>query len=295
MANTPVAPVKLEMPCSAEARQNLRIPYDTIRRSMATSETSAEPHTVAPDSPLASQPSPKVSIVVPAFNEAARIGNSVRTIEEFLSRVSFSSELIVVDDGSRDETSTIVDGLKFPGLRLIRNEENHGKGYAVTMGVLAATGEYVLFSDADLSSPIEELEKLLSVAVTEQADIVIGSRALDRSFIEKHQSRMREIGGIVFNRIVRLLLGLKIHDTQCGFKLFKREKAVPIFRKLTTWGFGFDPELLFLASRSKLKIREVSVRWRHAEGSKVRFVRDALRMFSDLLRIRWNYLMGRYA
>jgi glycosyltransferase involved in cell wall biosynthesis len=258
---------------------------------MATSETSAEGHRAASDS----SSSPKVSIVVPAFNEAVRIGDSIRKIEEFIRRLPFKTEVLVVDDGSRDGTAGIASRMEFAGLRVIRNETNHGKGFAVRTGTLEATGDYVLFSDADLSAPIEELEKLLSVAEEQHADVVIGSRAVDRSFIAVHQSRVREVGGILFNRMVRLFLGLDLHDTQCGFKLFKREKIRPVFEKLTIWGFGFDPELLFLASRAGLKIVEVPVRWSHAEGSKIRFLRDGVRMFTDLAQIRCNSILGRYS
>ena len=207
----------------------------------------------------------------------------------------YPADLIVVDDGSADGTARVVRQLQSPRLRLIPNAINHGKGYAVKQGILAATGDYVLFSDADLSAPIEELEKLLSVALAEDADVVVGSRGLDRSFIQKHQSSMRELGGIMFNYMVRLSLGLHIYDTQCGFKLFKRRSIEPVFRKQTTDGFGFDPEVLFLAARQGLKIVEVPVRWSHMEGSKVRFSRDAVRMFGDLIRIRWNQLTGRYS
>ena len=248
---------------------------------MATSETSADPI--------------KVSIVVPAFNEASRIGESLRKIEEFLKRVPWSAEIVIVDDGSTDKTATIVSEATIPGLRLLRSERNHGKGHAVRAGVLDARGEYVIFSDADLSAPIEELQKLLTAAETQSADVVIGSRAVDRSFIEKHQSRGREVGGIIFNRIVRIVLGLKIHDTQCGFKMFRRQKIRPVFEKMTIEGFGFDPELLFLASKAGLKILEIPVRWSHAEGSKIRFMRDSVRMFTDLLQIRWNHLTGKYS
>jgi glycosyltransferase involved in cell wall biosynthesis len=258
---------------------------------MATSDTSADAHRVA-STPSSS---PKVSVVVPAFNEASRIGDSIQKIENFLGKLPFGSELVIVDDGSSDDTSDIVRRLTFPGLRLIRNDVNHGKGFAVQMGVLAAAGEYVLFSDADLSAPIEELDKLLQAAESQHADVVIGSRALDRSFIKIHQTRTREVGGILFNRMVRILLGLNIHDTQCGFKLFRREKIRPVFEKLTIIGFGFDPELLFLASRAGLKILEIPVRWSHAEGSKIRFLRDGIRMFTDLVRIRWNAIRGRYS
>lgn len=248
---------------------------------MATSETSGVPT--------------KVSIVVPAFNEAARIGDSLRKIQAFLKQVTWNAEILVVDDGSSDKTASIVRGMQIPGLRLISNEGNRGKGYSVKNGVLAAAGEYVVFTDADLSAPIEELEKLLTAAENQRADVVIGSRAVDRSSIQKHQSWGRETGGIVFNRIVRLLLGLKLYDTQCGFKLFKRERIRPVFEKMTVTGFGFDPELLFLASKARLKILEVSVRWSHAEDSKVRFLRDSVRMFTDLIKIRWNQFTGRYA
>src|SRR5262245_42096347 len=194
---------------------------------MATSETSTEGRTFGVVS------SPMVSIVVPAFNESIRIGDSIRKVEAFLERVAWSAEVIVVDDGSRDDTADIVARMKLPGLRLIRNETNQGKGYSVKAGVLAATGDYVLFTDADLSAPIEELERLFAAVQSQAADVAIGSRAVDRSLIEKHQSLGREFGGIVFNRIVRLFLGLKLYDTQCGFKLFRREKIRPVFEKMT--------------------------------------------------------------
>lgn len=238
---------------------------------------------------------PIVSIVIPAFNEAGRIGDSIQKIDEFLQRSLLSAELIVVDDGSADTTSSIVRAAKPRNLRLLQNNENHGKGYSVRQGVLAATGQYVLFTDADLSAPIEEMNKLLEVAMHEGADVVIGSRAVDRRYIEKHQSRGRELGGIAFNLMVRVFLGLRLHDTQCGFKLFNRAKTRHAFEELTTFGFGFDAELLFLAKRQGLSIREIPVRWSHSEGSKVQFLRDGVRMFADLVRIRWNAISGRYS
>jgi glycosyltransferase involved in cell wall biosynthesis len=258
---------------------------------MATSETSAEAHAVAANQSIP----PQVSIVVPAYNEAVRIGESIRKIEAFLKKMPWKAEVIVVDDGSKDDTADVVSGMTFPGLRVIRNNPNRGKGFAVRTGVLDSLGEYVLFTDADLSAPIDELEKLLKAAQEQRADVVIGSRAVDRSYIEIHQSRGRELGGIVFNLMVKTILGLRIHDTQCGFKLFKRSKAIPVFEKMTITGFGFDPELLFLAKRARLKILELPVRWSHAEGSKIRFATDSVRMFSDLLRIRWNQISGRYS
>jgi len=236
-----------------------------------------------------------VSIVVPAFNEAGRIAESIRKINAFARESKLPLELIVVDDGSVDETAEIVRRLGIKGLRLISNHENHGKGYTVRQGVLAASGEYVLFTDADLSAPIEELNKLLDVAVREGADIVIGSRNVDRGYIEKHQSRFREVGGMFFNLMVRFFLGLRLRDTQCGFKLFHRERTRFAFEAQTTSGFGFDPEVLFLANRRGLKICETPVRWSHAEGSKVHFLRDGIRMFLDLARIRWNGIAGKYS
>jgi len=236
-----------------------------------------------------------VSIVVPAFNEAERIGVSLRKIDQFMRGSALPWELIVVDDGSTDETSAIINRSAIEGLRFIQNDGNHGKGYTVRQGVLAATGTWVLFTDADLSAPIDELSKLLDVALNEGADIVIGSRAVDRRYIEKHQSRFRELGGIAFNLMVQSFLGLRLHDTQCGFKLFHRQRSRRIFEKLTTKGFGFDPEVLFLAKRYGLRIREVPVRWSHSEGSKVRFLRHATVMFMDLIRIRWNMSTGKYS
>jgi glycosyltransferase involved in cell wall biosynthesis len=238
---------------------------------------------------------PLVSIVVPAFNEAARIGDSIEKIDAFIRRSSMPMELIVVDDGSHDNTADVVKRVQSKALRLVRNPENHGKGYSVRQGVLSASGQYVLFTDADLSAPIDELNKLLEVALKERADVVIGSRALDRQYIEKHQSRYRELGGTLFNLMVRVLLGLRLHDTQCGFKLFHREKSRRVFEQQTICGFGFDPELLFLAKRNGLTIRETPVRWSHAEGSKVKFLRDGVRMFLDLVRIRRNAIAGRYS
>ena len=257
---------------------------------METSETSAGSGFVASSDHV----QPTVSIVVPAFNESARIGDSIQKIDAFIRRSPRSFELIVVDDGSSDDTAEVVQRCRADRLRLVRNDRNHGKGYTVRQGVLAAKGKYVLFTDADLSAPIEELDKLLDVALKEGADVVIGSRAVDRSYIEKHQSSFREFSGIAFNFMVRLILGLQLHDTQCGFKLFDREKSRRIFEQQTTLGFGFDAELLFLAKSNGLKVRETPVRWSHAEGSKVNPLRDGTRMLLDLVRIRWNAILGRY-
>lgn len=203
-------------------------------------------------------------------------------------------EVILVDDGSTDKTVELVSKSEMLALRVIHNNENLGKGYSVRRGVLAASGVYVLFADADLSAPIEEVTKLLDVAINDGADVVIGSRNVDRRFIEKHQSWFREFGGVAFNLAVRALLGLNLRDTQCGFKLFHRQNTRRAFERLTTFGFGFDPELLFLAKRAGLRIREVSVRWSHSEGSRFDPIRNGSRMFADLVRIRWLAFTGRY-
>ena len=253
---------------------------------METSDT-------GPETPVDGQLSPStptLSIVVPAYNEALRIGPSIEAILRFITDHDIAAEVILIDDGSVDETSKIA--ASFP-LRIIRNDSNRGKGYSVRRGVLESKGSWVLFTDADLSVPIDELVRLLQVA-REGADVVIGSRALDRTKIAAHQSRFREIGGIFYNGMVRLILGLAIQDTQCGFKLFHREKMSAIFENQTIHGFGFDPEILFLAKRQGLTIREVPIYWGHIAGSKVRILSDGSEMFLDLARIRWNALTGRY-
>jgi dolichyl-phosphate beta-glucosyltransferase len=237
---------------------------------------------------------PRISIVIPVFNESSRIADSLSKVREFLVKTPLSFEILVVNDGSTDGTAEIVRRFEREGVRLIHHTETRGKGHSVRSGVLKAFGTYVLFTDADLSTPIDELRKLYDIAERDHADIVIGSRAIDRRYIERHQSRFREIGGIVFNRLVRIGLGLKLHDTQCGFKLFHRNRTRSIFEKQTIDGFGFDPEILFLATRRRLRIREVSVRWSHADDTKVRVIRDGLRMIADLVRIRLNQFAGKY-
>jgi glycosyltransferase involved in cell wall biosynthesis len=230
--------------------------------------------------------------VIPAFDEEARIRPSLERILEFLDRRPGPIEILVIDDGSSDGTSGVAASFGEP-VRVIRNEVNQGKGYSVRRGFLEARGDWVLFTDADLSTPIGELDALLAAGAA-GADVVIGSRALDRSRILVHQSRFRELGGILFNRIVRLTLGLPIHDTQCGFKLFRRSASQRIFEVGRIPGFGFDPELLYLARRWGLVVREVPVTWSNDEATKVRFARDAVTMFFNLAEIRWNWIAGKY-
>jgi dolichyl-phosphate beta-glucosyltransferase len=244
------------------------------------------------------RPPPKYSIVIPAFNEAARLPRALEKIRTYLLDRGLDAEVVVVDDGSTDATAEIAregelhwpDALR--GVRLVSNGENRGKGYSVRHGMLEAQGEIALFTDADLSAPIEEFDKLL--AALGDADVAIGSRAVDRRLISVHQSRLREIAGIIFNRFVRIFTGLPFEDTQCGFKAFVMGRARVIFEQQRIERFGFDPEILFLAKRHGLRSVEVPVRWAHDPATKVNVYSDSVKMFLDLLVIRWNALLGRY-
>ena len=197
-----------------------------------------------------------------------------------------------MDDGSGDETVKAV--AEYPGIRLVRNDRNHGKGFTVRHGVLEARGEFVLFTDADLSAPIEEADKLLSALQTSGADAAVGSRALERELIGIHQPWFRDMGGRFFNLLVRVFTGLKLHDTQCGFKLFRRRSTRTAFERMRVEGFGFDPELLFLIERGGGRVVEGPVRWNDNPATNVRFFRDSTRMVLDLIAIRWRSFMGKY-
>jgi dolichyl-phosphate beta-glucosyltransferase len=236
----------------------------------------------------------ELSIVIPAYNEELRLPVSLVQISAYIRALNREAEVIVVDDGSRDRTAAVTESFRkeMSCLRLISNGENRGKGYSVRHGLLEAQGRIVLFTDADLSAPIEEAGKLL--AALEDHDIAIGSRALDRSLIFARQSVFREFAGIVFNTIVRVFLRLPFVDTQCGFKAFRREPCQIIFQQQRIERFGFDPELLYLARHHGLRAVEIPVRWAHSPATKVSMFRDSAQMFLDVFRIRWNALTGRY-
>ena len=232
---------------------------------------------------------PPFSLVIPCFNEQGRIGETLRVAIDYLAANAPQSELIVVNDGSTDGTEAIAnERLKSAQVatRLLRNFPNRGKGSAVRSGLLAAQTPIGLFSDADLSTPLGETPKLIEPIANSELDIAFGSRALDRSLIGVHQPWRREQGGRVFNLLVRVATGLPFWDTQCGFKAFRLEACRPILEAARIDGFAFDVELLYLAHRSGLRIREVPVRWNHAEGSKVSFFRDSLRMLREVITLR---------
>jgi dolichyl-phosphate beta-glucosyltransferase len=235
---------------------------------------------------------PFLSIVVPAYNEAGRIRDTLERLCHSKELEPYSIELIVVDDGSTDQTVEAVS--EFLSVRVVRNDRNHGKGFTVRHGVLEARGEFVLFTDADLSTPIEELDKLLSALQCSGADAAVGSRALQRELIGIHQPWFRDMGGRFFNLLVRVFTGLRLHDTQCGFKLFKRSSTRRAFERMRVEGFGFDPELLFLIERGGGRVVEVPVRWNDNPATKVRFLRDSTRMFLDLIALRWRSFTGKY-
>jgi glycosyltransferase involved in cell wall biosynthesis len=237
----------------------------------------------------------QLSIVIPAFNEELRLPDSLERIALFVARCPRPSEVIVVDDGSSDRTALVARsfGGRIPLLRVLSNGENRGKGFSVKRGLLDAQGEYVLFTDADLSAPIEEADKLFA-ALDQGYDVAIGSRAVNRDLIEVHESPFREFAGIVFNKIVRIILRLPFVDTQCGFKAFRRECCRILFEQQTIERFGFDPELLYLARHHGLRSIEIPVRWAHSPATKVNMLRDSLQMFLDVFIIRRNALLGRY-
>jgi glycosyltransferase involved in cell wall biosynthesis len=239
-------------------------------------------------------PAPGLSIIIPSYNEELRLPATLDKIANYIRASRRNTEVIVVDDGSKDRTAEVAESFrgKIANLRVLANGVNRGKGFSVRHGSLEAQGDIILFTDADLSAPIEEAEKLL--AALQDHDVAIGSRAVDRSLIEVHESVFREFAGIVFNTIVRVILRLPFVDTQCGFKAFRRGPSRIIFEQQTIERFGFDPELLYLARRHGLSTVEVPVRWAHSPATKVNMLRDSVQMFLDVFLIRWNSFRRRY-
>jgi glycosyltransferase involved in cell wall biosynthesis len=241
-----------------------------------------------------------LSIVIPAYNEVKRVARSLDSVLSFLEKQSYQTEVIVVDDGSWDETATRVSDyipiFRVAGheLRILTNNPNRGKGYSVKRGLTEATGEIVLFSDADFSSPITEAPKLIDPIAEGRADVSFGSRALNRELIGVHQPLLRDFGGRVFNFFMKTITGLRFKDTQCGFKAFRREPALAVFKLQRIERFGFDPEVLYIAKKRGLRLLEVPVIWNDSEGSKVNYFSDSINMFIDLIRIRLNDIAGRY-
>ena len=238
---------------------------------------------------------PIYSIVIPAYNEGRRLPATLERILAYLTAQDWNAEIIVVNDASRDNTSEVVRRFaeKDSRLRLIENPGNRGKGYSVRSGILSARGQIILFTDADLSSPIEEAAKLFQ-AIDEGADIAIGSRWLRAATQTKRQPFHRQLMGRVFNVLLRLTLGLRFKDTQCGFKAFKRSAAQAVFplQRIERW--GFDPEILFLARKLGFRVEEVPVAWGDCGGTRIHPVIDGARTFREMLHIRWNDLTGKY-
>jgi dolichyl-phosphate beta-glucosyltransferase len=229
---------------------------------------------------------PHLSVVIPAYNEEERLPQSLATVLDFLKKQSYESEIIISDDGSRDRTAALAAELLkgFPHQILVTSQ-NRGKGHAVRQGMLASQGDYILFTDADLSTPIEEVTRFLSHLEKDQ-DIVIGSRALPGSQVEIHQNFLRETMGKIFNLIAQMWTFKGIHDSQCGFKCFRREAARRLFSLQKLDGFSFDVEIVFLAQKLGFRLLELPVIWRNSAQSRVQVLRDPLLMFWDVLRIR---------
>jgi dolichyl-phosphate beta-glucosyltransferase len=236
------------------------------------------------------------SLVFPAYNESVRLGATLEKVLSYVSQQHWKVEIIVVNDGSTDDTAAIVAqyARRSPIVRLVQNPGNRGKGYSVRNGMLNANGDVLLFSDADLSSPISEAPKLLA-AIESGADVAIGSRWLKAELQTERQSVLRQIFGRMYNLLLRMILGLDYKDTQCGFKAFTRSAARMIFSAQRIERWGFDPELLFLAKMYGLRVAEVPVEWGHAGASKINPITDGMRMFGEMLSIRWNGISGKYA
>jgi dolichyl-phosphate beta-glucosyltransferase len=238
---------------------------------------------------------PRYSIVIPAFNESGRLPVTLNAVINCIRRHAWRAEVVVVNDGSTDATAEVVKAFasQAPEVRLLENARNSGKGYSVRNGVLHALGDIVLFTDADMSSPIEEAEELFA-AIGRGADIAIGSRWLATSRQTHRQPLYRQIFGRCFNALTRLVMDLPFADTQCGFKAFTRAAAQTVFQLETIERWGFDPEILFIAMKRGYRIEEVPVSWAHDARTRISYLRDGLQMLKELVLVRWNALIGRY-
>lgn len=235
------------------------------------------------------------TFILPAYNESERLGESIPKVVDYVRDRGLKAEIIVVNDGSTDSTAEVVRSFAAtnPMIRLLENPGNRGKGYSVRSGMLHASGAVALFTDADLSSPITEADKLFA-ALREGADVAMGSRWLQRELQTERQPLLRQLYGRLFNLGLRVVLGLRYRDTQCGFKAFNRRAIETVFTRQRIERWGFDPELLFLANKFRLKTTEVPVEWAHDHRSKINPMRDGLTMGVEVLKIRWNDIMGRY-
>lgn len=238
---------------------------------------------------------PKLSVVIPAYNESKRIGRTLELLADYFSKCGYPVEVIVVDDGSVDNTFDIARSFesKFPELRVIRNERNLGKGGAVKRGILSAKGEFRLFYDADGSTPIDEVDKIWRY-FDEGCDVVIASRALKESKLEPPQPFLRRFLGFTFRWLVWIFVVSGFKDTQCGFKAFTARAAEELFRRQLLMRFGFDVELIFLAKRLGFKVKEMPVVWRDSSLSTVKLPRDGVRMLKEIVSVRLNHIFGRY-
>ena len=238
---------------------------------------------------------PTYSIVVPAYNESARIPATLSRVIACLRFRGWLAEILVVNDGSTDRTTEVVNqfALLAPEVRLIQNPGNRGKGYSVRAGMLAAQGSILMFTDSDLSAPIEEADRLFD-AIAAGADIAIGSRWLESGRQTHRQPLYRQFFGRCFNFVTRLVMGLPFADTQCGFKAFTREAAQTVFQLQTIEGWGFDPEILFIALKRGYCVKEVPVTWAHDERTRMRYLKDGVKMLKEMAIIRWNAITGHY-
>jgi glycosyltransferase involved in cell wall biosynthesis len=238
---------------------------------------------------------PKYSIVIPAFNESRRIPATLQAVVSFIRAQPWQAEVIVVNDGSTDATAQVVRDFarQAPEVRLIENPGNQGKGYSVRNGMLQAAGEVVMFTDSDLSAPIEEAERLFA-AINAGADIAIGSRWLESGRQTHRQPLYRQFFGRCFNAVTRMVMGLHFADTQCGFKAFTRAAAQTVFQLQTIERWGFDPEILFIALKRGFRVVEVPVSWAHDERTRMSYIKDGMKMLEEIAIIRWNALTGHY-